>query len=514
MLLPGGSAFFATRHRPSEAPRLRRFAGASPPVARQRGAPGRPCDQPRSKEILSTTLYVRLPHRPHDQPQPWQFGALPFALVRAPLADKGKGKAGRLTGAAPHLLREGHATIEALPAADRLVLILAASDVLLTPATVPPLAPARLQLALPNLVEDVLAADAQPCHIAVGPALDEAGAGKPAARGSRRRLLMVTERAWLRAVLDAFALHRHRTRHILPAQLCLPLSTLDDAPAATLALEAAADPMAADTALLGADTPAADRTPGARQWQLTVRTGAAAGYGLVLGDDALAAWQALAPAGIWYGDRAAAAAAAIPSVQPLDWRTWIDGAQQSLQDRSLDLAQFEFGQGRADRWNLRAWRWPAALAAGLVLVQLIGMNVHWLMLSQEQQRLQAAQTQALRAAFPQTPVVVDPPLQMRRQVEQLRVASGRSTPDDFLPLADRFAQAGRTLAPDALRALEYRGRTLVVTLKPGTDTAALRSAARQAGLAMEEDKGPSDAARGIPGAVAQDGSRWTIKPAL
>jgi general secretion pathway protein L len=462
---------------------------------------------------LSTTLYVRLPHRPHDQPQPWHFGALPFALVRAPLADKGKGRANRPAGTAPHLLREGHATIEAMPAADRLVLILAASDVLLTPATVPPLAPARLQLALPNLVEDVLAADAQPCHIAVGPALDEPPAGKSAARGSRRRLLMVTERAWLRAVLDAFAGHRHRARHVLPAQLCLPLSALDDAPVATLALEAAADPMVADTALLGADQVlSADRAAGTRQWQLTVRTGPAAGYGLLLGDDALAAWQALAPPGIWYGDRAAADA--IAAVEPLSWQTWIEGAQQSLHDRSLDLAQFEFGQGRADRLNLRAWRWPAALAAGLLLVQLIGMNVHWLMLRNEQQRLQAAQTQALRAAFPQTPVVVDPPLQMRRQVEQLRVASGRSTPDDFLPLADRFAQAGRQLAPDALRALEYRGRTLVATLKPGTDTAALRSAARQAGLAMEEDQSTSDAARGIPGAVAQEGSRWTIKPAL
>lgn len=460
---------------------------------------------------MSTTLYVRLPHRPHDQPQPWHFGALPFALVRAPLADKGKGKAGRLAATGPHLLREGHATVEALPAADRLVLILAASDVLLTPATVPPLAPARLQLALPNLVEDVLAADAQPCHIAVGPALDEPATGK-AARGARRRLLMVTERAWLRAVLDAFAGHRHRTRHVLPAQLCLPLSTLDEAPAATLALEAAADAVAADASLLGADEiAAAPAASGARQWQLTVRTGPAAGYGLLLGDDALAAWQALAPPGVWYGDRAAADAMA---VQPLTWQTWIDGAQQSLHDRSLDLAQFEFGQGRADRWNLRAWRWPVALAAGLLLVQLVGMNAHWLMLRQEQQRLQAAQTQALRAAFPQTPVVVDPPLQMRRQVEQLRVASGRSTPDDFLPLADRFAQAGRQLAPDAVRALEYRGRTLYVTLKPGTDTAALRSAARQAGLTMEEDKGPSDAARGIPGAAPQEGSRWTIKPSL
>ena len=124
------------------------------------------------REILSATLYVRLPHRPHDQPQPWQFGAMPFALVRTSVGDKNRRT---MPTGVPELLREGHALPAEMPAADRLVLIVAASDVLLTAAMVPPLPPARLRLALPNLVEDMLATDAAPCHIALGPAL-EAGA--------------------------------------------------------------------------------------------------------------------------------------------------------------------------------------------------------------------------------------------------------------------------------------------------------------------------------------------------
>ncbi|MDF3839367.1 type II secretion system protein GspL [Cupriavidus basilensis] len=472
---------------------------------------------------MSTTLYVRLPHRPHDQPQPWHFGALPFALVRTAVADRDRRHGPQ---AAPQLLREGHAPIAELPAAERLVLIMAASDVLLTGAVVPPLAPARLKLALPNLVEDVLATDAQPCHIAVGPALD-ALPGKAAA-ASRRRLLMVADRAWLRAVLDAFAEHRHRRRHVLPAQLCLPLpqaaapSALagtaaagTDAPAASdtdmaamaaLALEAATP--TASPLFEAEGVPAPAGLPG--YWQLTVRSGEHAGYGLLLGDDALKAWQGLAPAGDWYASPAAMTQAAPQGARPLDWQVWIDGAQATLRDPSLDLAQFEFAQGRADRWNLAAWRLPLALAAALLVVQLIGMNVHWLMLRQEEKRLVAGQEQTLRSAFPQIPVVIDPPLQMQRQVDQLRLASGRSTPDDFLPLADRFGQAAHQLAPDALLALEYRGRTLFATLKPGTDTDALRNAARQSGLAMEEDKSPPDASRGN----APAGTRWSIKPSL
>ncbi|MDQ0142731.1 type II secretion system protein GspL [Cupriavidus necator] len=480
---------------------------------------------------MSTTLYVRMPHRPHDQPQPWQFGALPFALVRTAGAEPARRGSPR---GAPEVLREGHARIADLPAAERLVLILAASDVLLTTASVPPLPPARLKQALPNLVEDALATDAQPCHIGIGPALDGATPG----RGPRQRLLMVADRAWLRAVLDAFAEHRHRRRHVLAAQMCVPLAAIEEeagaepslappgeAPAAaqpaTLVVEAAASALAESGALgdaLGADLPDTAANT-ARQWQLTVRTSAYAGYGLLLGDDALAAWQALAPDGTWYADADAAAMAPVPGLRQAGragWQLWIDGAQACLREPGLDLAQFEFAQGRADRWNLVAWRLPLALLAGLVLVQLIGMNTHWLLLRHEQQRLEAAQAQTLRGAFPQIPTVLDAPLQMRRQVEQLRIASGRSTPDDFLPLADRFAQAARRLPPDALQALEYRGRMLVVTLKPGTDTAGLRGAARQAGLQMEEDKaGNASGSTGTSaGSPVTPGSRWTIKPGL
>jgi len=478
---------------------------------------------------LSTTLYVRLPQRPHDQPQPWQFGAMAFALVRTPVTDKSR-RAG--VPHAPELLREGHAPAGEMPAADRLVLIVAASDVLLATAMVPPLPPARLRLALPNLVEDMLATDAAPCHIALGPALDPAAT----ARGARRRLLMVTDRAWLRAALDNFAEHKHRRRHVVAAQLCLPLAPADveqtaapEAPPsapgaipvqpATLMVEAAATALAQSASLLDAAAPAES----ARMWQVTARTGQYEGFGLLLGDQALATWQALAPAGQWHGDTAAQAHAPVPALRaqpPVarasriseDWRIWLAGAEDCLRDPQLDLAQFEFAQGRMDRWNLRAWRLPLALAAGLLLVQILGMNLQWLMLRHEASRIEAAQVDLLHTAFPNVPPIAEPPLLMRRQVEQLRTASGRSVPGDFLPLADGFARAARQLPPDALLQLDYRASTLYVTLKPGTNTGALRDAARQAGLQMEDDRNPPDAARG-GSTPPQGATRWTVKAA-
>lgn len=496
---------------------------------------------------MSTTLYVRLPQRPHDQPQPWQFGAMAFALVRTPVADTS-----RRPGLphAPELLREGHALAADMPAADRLVLIVAASDVLLTTAMVPPLPPARLRLALPNLVEDMLATDAAPCHIALGPALDPTAT----ARGARRRLLMVTDRAWMRAALDNFAEHKHRRRHVVAAQLCLPLpepveavpadaeapepvlagaGAAQPAPAvaaskptapvqpATLIVEAAATALSQSASLL--DVTATATTEATRMWQVTARTGQYEGFGLMLGDAALAAWQALAPAGQWHGDATARAHAPVPALHAQPpvarasrisdaWRLWLVGAEDCLQNPQLDLAQFEFAQGRMDRWNLRAWRLPVALAIGLLLVQIIGVNIQWLLLRNEAKRVEAAQADLLHTAFPNVPQIAEPPLLMRRQVEQLRTASGRSVPGDFLPLADGFARGAQQLPPDALLALEYRAGTLYVTLKPGTNTGALRNAVRQTGLQMEEDKNPPDAARG-GSSPPQGATRWTVKAA-
>jgi general secretion pathway protein L len=151
------------------------------------------------------------------------------------------------------------------------------------------------------------------------------------------------------------------------------------------------------------------------------------------------------------------------------------------------------------------------LAIVLVLVQIIGMNVQWMMLRSEAKRLETAQVDLLHAAFPNVPPVAEPVLLMRRQVEQLRTASGRSTPSDFLPLADGFARAAHDLAPDALLQLDYRAGTLYVALKPGTNTAALQNAVRQIGLQMEEDRNPPDATVRAGGGPTPPGSRWTVK---
>ncbi len=462
---------------------------------------------------MTTSLYVRLPHRPIQSPERWQAGALasvPFALVREEGAQGSQ-----------RILREGTSRTDELPAADRLILLLPAADVLLVPANVPPLALPKLRLALPNLVEDRLVQDAQQCHIALGPRLGAAPAGGwRAPRAPQSRALMIADRAWIRFILDTFGAHKHRTCHLLPAQLCLPFETpaaavphAEAANDAEPSLDAPAEPVAAETAVAAA-TIALDAAPPSdpdapAAVDITVRTGPADGYGLRLMPANVANWLAIAPtpATLMVSPALRELAPALstdPAAATLDWATWAAGARTALASGEADLCQFDFANGGMANVDWRRWRLPIALGVLIVVVQLIGMNARWLTLRAEQKRLDAAMRTQLQTAFPNTPVILDPPAQMRRQVEQLRLAAGKSAPEDFLPLADRFAQAATGLAPDALLALDYHGRALTITLKDGTDTAALRTAARNVGLNMDTAEAPRGAEATVPG------SRWTV----
>ena len=135
-----------------------------------------------------------------------------------------------------------------------------------------------------------------------------------------------------------------------------------------------------------------------------------------------------------------------------------------------DLAQFEFTNAQRDpRWTKlaqgwqffarapvwRAARWALLL---LILVNLIGLNT-WAM--REQASL-AAQRQAIRSvltdSFPNTPVVVDAPLQMARAVAVLQRASGSAAGTDLESILSSFS----ALAPVGYvpTAIEYAANSL------------------------------------------------------
>ncbi|MGN6082598.1 type II secretion system protein GspL, partial [Trinickia sp.] len=88
-----------------------------------------------------STLIVLLPPRDPAVPsQEWQLPEMPFMLLD---------KSGRKE-------RAGRAALGFLPRAATTVLVVAARDLLMLAATLPPLKGPRLKQALPNIVEEYL----------------------------------------------------------------------------------------------------------------------------------------------------------------------------------------------------------------------------------------------------------------------------------------------------------------------------------------------------------------------
>jgi len=349
--------------------------------------------------------------------------------------------------------REGAAVLDqlgdAISAAQKVVLLLAASDVSLMQVQVPPMSAARLKAALPNLVEEKLISDPDECVLTAGPAMPDG-----------MRTVAVVNRAWLEKAVQRLLELGARGVAAVPLQLCLPYQP---------------DTVSAAFAESGTSLDV----------DLALRTGEQEGIGLALlpeqpaaaTHEALQALCALAPhqaialyvpqerLPAWQAAAATLAQQERIALFAENWPRWIAGAR----GLPFNLAAGLGGAG-GPSLHLRAWRWPLALAALALLINIAGMNIEWLRLKREAGELRAGMTQTFKSVYPKEPLTSDPVLQMRRNIGAARQRAGVAAPDDFLALSSAFGEAwqgamqGRTTP--GIATLEYSERILQVTLKP------------------------------------------------
>ncbi|TDV37384.1 general secretion pathway protein L [Paraburkholderia caballeronis] len=461
---------------------------------------------------MSTLIVLMPPRDPAVHSQEWQLPELPFLLLD---------KAGRTQ-------RAGRSALALLPRASATVLLIAARDLLMIATAVPPLKGPRLRQALPNVVEDHLIQDAQTCHLALDP--------KPLADG--RQLVAAIDRGWFRFLVEGFAAAGHRNLRAVPVTRGLPQPVTASVPAeavageplakaaaeaaigtraeaAPLASLASAEPVIACVlgpamqtapALLAGDqasVPAGTLVElavvrGASAEGLAVpASGVAATVAALAGDAPVALYALTAVPGEPSGRSAANASAALPGAQPLTFETL---ARNALASR-FDLCQFEFvaQPWKLDRATLRQLRVPMLLVAASLVVAVIGANVEWLMMARQRDAINAQMTELLLNAFPKTTVVLDPPGQMARQLQQLRVAAGEPSPDDFLALADGLARSLGPLPANGIATLDYRDRHIEVTFKPD--------------VTVDADLAKRLARNGLAGAADNSTGKWTIRSA-
>ena len=173
-------------------------------------------------------------------------------------------------------------------------------------------------------------------------------------------------------------------------------------------------------------------------------------------------------------------------------------ARRALECR-FDLCQFEFASQpwRLDRATLRRLRLPVLLAIGALLIAIVGANVQWLLLARQRDAINTQMTELLLNTFPKTTVVLDAPDQMARQLQQLRIAAGELSPDDFLVLADGLARSLAPVPVNGIAALDYHDRRLDVTFKPE--------------VKLDPDFSKRLGRNGLSGAIDSNTGKWTIR---
>lgn len=388
-----------------------------------------------------STLYIRLPPRVTADHAPQGLALVcPFARVSHGAIEQ-----------------EGFAPLSNLSAtiakAQRVVLLLAASDVAILRLKVPPLSPAKLKAALPNLVEDQLINDPAGCVVAAGGLSDGL------------RTVAVVQRTWLDLLAKTLFSLGARQVTALPAQLCLPCQ-----PGQPGSVTAAINERGADI-------------------DMTLRLSEQDGIGLAMnvGQNETASHEAIralcemvpkAPIFLYVPQSAVRAyqeavdktslLGARVSVLADNWPRWIAGANSTALDLMAGL-----GAGAVARLDWRAWRWPLGLAAAILVINITALNMDWWRMKSEANSLRASLIQIYRSSYPKESVIIDPLAQMRQKIAIAKRDAGLAAPDDFMAITAAFGEAWAGIASaagktaPAIAALEYREHSLFVRFKQG-----------------------------------------------
>jgi general secretion pathway protein L len=318
-------------------------------------------------------------------------------------------------------------SLETLPPLRAVYLIVDARDVTVLHASLPKLPVSRLAKALPGLLEDQILQDPSQCAWALDPL--------PLPSGEKR--VGVIDAQWLETLIQAFERRRIKVRAVWPMQAVV---RPQDGRSWLVGLPASLSLCMATGESLG--WPAAT-TPAERTAQIGDAAQMAEGLGapverLTVGTP------------IWEMQGLAATPLVWPERSSLDLMV----ARRSARSRMFEQVDW------------RRWRPTAVWAGFFVLLALAGLNLEWVRLSNEERRLSAQLRSDFASVMGVGTPMVDPALQLARQIETLRIRAGRPDPDGFLGLLARFTDALGSSATDALLGLQYRDGQLSVRLRP------------------------------------------------
>jgi general secretion pathway protein L len=133
-------------------------------------------------------------------------------------------------------------------------------------------------------------------------------------------------------------------------------------------------------------------------------------------------------------------------------------AAQAREDAGVNLLQGAYAPRSAIGSRLRAWRLPAALAAGVVVAFAANQALGWWQLGRAERALDAQIAEVFAQVLPGQPVV-DPRVQIQGALGAQAAAS-----DALLPAISALAEAMAQAPTARLQSVSYRGNALEVRL--------------------------------------------------
>ncbi|MDO9475758.1 MAG: type II secretion system protein GspL [Pseudohongiella sp.] len=150
------------------------------------------------------------------------------------------------------------------------------------------------------------------------------------------------------------------------------------------------------------------------------------------------------------------------------------------------------------RWDVFNGLWPRLRPAMWLLVcalllQGAATGVDQFLLNAEQRALRAQMDARFRSVFPDAVAVINPALQMQRQLTTFRQQNGISDHSDFLPMLQQLAQATEQLPAGLLRTVSWESGRMTIEFVGMTESDGLTVQTRlqQAGLRVDVAPGNS-----------------------
>ncbi|HVE88767.1 MAG TPA: type II secretion system protein GspL [Burkholderiaceae bacterium] len=365
----------------------------------------------------------------------------------------------------------GEAPVALLPKAGAVDLVFDSSDVFITAIESPKLSEGRLRMALPNILEDRLLADATDCHFAF--TVPRGGTGTTTIAAQPKMPVAVIDRGILTRALDVVTDAGFKVRAAYSEIYTVP------APAA------------------GVLSVRVDRGRG------IARSATHDGFAFDLSDDAVPPALSLAVRQLGikriqvFGRDGARMA---PLAKTLNVQIDVNAqeADPASTETGVSLLQGAFAQGGmiggftgSSRLSLssRAVHVPLMWIAAGAAVAIVGMNAYSMKLESEEKTIRSQMETNFRSTFPEVTTVADTMVQTKQKLAEVRARAGIASANDFSVLNARTALLLSAAPVGSVSAMEYRDGALKVKFKPGVADNpglqnALRSAALQQGLAI------------------------------